>query len=659
VDEQYAAAFRRWGLDVDGTAEADVVARLGAEPDAVVQEMIAALDGWMLERRRLKRPEAQWRRLFRAAEQLDHSRRRRRLRALLVGESRPRAASVAGLVGTGSSWPALWELARGDDWRQLREVRGVIDPRTDPVLTVVLLARAYAAVGDAAGAEQALREAATARPDQVVLLDALGKLLQRQGPSRLGNAIEYYRAARARRPRLGIALGGALIRASRAEEAEGILRDLLRQQRETPTLYNHLGVCLDEQKKHEAAEAAYRKAIDLAPDCADAHYNLGMCLGDQQRHEAAERACRKAIDLRPEWADAYYVLGNTLARRKDHAAAGEAFRKAIALRPDWAEAYYNLGNALTGQGQLGAAEAAYRKATDLRPDFALAHNNLGMALSQQRKPAAAAAYRKAIALRPDYAVAYANLGLELAEQRNYGEAQAAFRKAIDLRPDFAPAHLYLARALTVQGRFDEALAFFKKGNDLLPARDPLRERMRPLLQQCQRYVTLDARLPAILRGAEEPANAAEQIEFAQLCVLKKHNAAAAHLYGGAFVMEPKFAEAVPAGARYDAACAAALAGCARGRDADTLDDKERARWRRQAREWLRQDLAWWGKALDNGNAQAKAEVRRRMPYWQTDGDLAGLREPGALEAMSPDERKECLALWQEVAALRGRVQTTK
>jgi hypothetical protein len=48
-----------------------------------------------------------------------------------------------------------------------------------------------------------------------------------------------------------------------------------------------------------------------------------------------------------------------------------------------------------------------------------------------------------------------------------------------------------------------------------------------------------------------------------------------------------------------------------------------------------------------------------MQHWQTDSHLAGLREPGALEKLSPDERKECLALWQEVAALLGRVQTTK
>jgi serine/threonine-protein kinase len=654
VDEQYAAAFRRWGLDVDGTAEAEVIARLGAEPEVVVQELIAALDGWMLERRRRKRPEAEWRRLFRVAEQLDRSARHRGVRTLLVGEAPPRPASVAGLVGTGAFGPALWELARGDAWRQLREVRKEIDPRTDPVLTVVLLAQAYAVLGDAAGAEQVLGEAATARPDQVILLDALGKLLQRQGPSRLGNAIEYYRAARARRPQLGIALSAALIGDRRAKEAEGVLRDLLRQQGETPTLQSCLGVCLDAQKKHGAAEAAYRKAIALAPDFADAYCNLGMCLADQQRYEAAERAGRKAVDLRPDRADPYYCLGYILDERKNHAAAAAAFRKAIALRPDWADAHYNLGINLYGQGEPGAAEAAFREAIALRPDFAPAHNNLGMALSQQQKPGAEAAFRKAIALRPDDAVAYNNLGMALGRQGEHGEAAAAFRKAIALRPDFALAHFNLAHALTQQARFGEALAFVQKGYELLPARDPLREEARPLLHQCQRYAALDARLPAILRRAEKPANPAEQIEFAQLCVLKKHYAAAALFYDDAFTAEPKLGEAVSAGHRYNAACAAALAGCAQGKDADRLDDRERARWRRQALDWLRQDLTWWGKRLDDGDAQTSAQVRQQLRLWQGDPDLAGVRARDALAPLPDEEREGWQRLWSDVEALLRR-----
>jgi tetratricopeptide (TPR) repeat protein len=679
VDEQYAAAFRRGGLDVDGTAEAEGVARLGAEPDAVVQELISALDGWMLERRRLKRPEPGWRRLFRVAEQLDHSERRRWLRSLLVGASPPRAASVAALVGTGSSWPALWELARGADWRQLQEVRREIEPRTDPVLTVVLLAQAYAVVGDAAGAEQLLRAAATARPQQVVLLDALGKLLERQGASRLGKpdqiewldvlgklperqgasrlgrAIEYYRAARAQRPRLGIALSRALVRAGRAEEAEGVLRDLLRLQGESPTLQNDLGVCLDAQKKHAAAEAAYRQALALAPDFVDAHCNLGMCLADQQRYEEAEGACRRAIALRPDRADAHYNLGHTLHKQKNHAAAEAAYRQALALRPDWTEAYYNLGNELNGQGKLGDAEAAYRQAIAHRPDYALAYNNLGLVLSQQQKPGAEAAFRQAIAHQPDLAEAHYNLGNALSQQQKPG-AEAAYRQAIALRPDFALAHFTLAYVLGEQGRFAEAQVHAKQGNAVLPAGHPLREEARQLLLGLQRYLALDPRLPALLCGTDKPANPAEQIEVARLCRIKKLYAAAAHFYDDAFTAEPKLGEDLSAGNRYDAACAAALAGCGHGKDADKLDEKECARWRRQAREWLWQDLTWWDKALPSANAETKHQLRLRMRYWQTDGALAGLREPSTLSQLPPDERKECLALWQEVAALLGRVQ---
>jgi Flp pilus assembly protein TadD len=546
----------------------------------------------MMERLHQRCSEARWRRLFRVADQLDRNGRHRRLRALLVGGLPPRPESVAGLLAAGPPWAVLWELARGTDWRQFQAMRKEINLVSEPVLTVVLLAQACAAVGDAAGAEQVLRQAATVRPDQVLLLTALGNLVEQQGPSRRGKAIEYYRAARAQRPRLGIALSAALMRAGRADEAEEVLQDLIRQQPDNAMLYNSLGVSLLTQQKFGAAEVAYRKATNLQPGFGEAHYHLGLALASQGRHGAAEAAYRKAIDL----------------------------------RPDFTEAYTNLGLALAQQQKRGAAEAAFRKATEFQPHFA---------------------------------GAYSNLGRVLAEQRKYSEADAAYRKAIELQPNNALAHLNLAHVLMAQARFDEALASVKKVHDLLPARDPLLKGTRPLRQRCQRYMILDARLPLILRGAEKPASAAEELEFAQLCVHKKLHAAAAHLYGDALTAQPKLAEAVPAGARYDAAGAAALAGCGHGKDADTLDDKERARWRRQAREWLRQDLTWWGKALDNGNAQTRAAVRWQMRYWQTDRHLAGLREPSALKAMSPAERTECLALWQEVAAMLSRVQTLK
>jgi tetratricopeptide (TPR) repeat protein len=200
--------------------------------------------------------------------------------------------------------------------------------------------------------------------------------------------------------------------------------------------------------------------------------------------------------------------------------------------------------------QPSAAEAACRKAIKLKPDFAQAHTNLSLALLAQGKyRAAEAACRKAIDLQPDLAEAYDNLGIALASQGQHGAAEAAYRKAIDLQPDFVPTYFNLAQALSDQARFEEALAFIKKGNALLPARSPLREEMRPLLQRCQRYMTLDARLPRILKGTAKPASAAEQIEFAQLCRLKKLYAAAARFYAAAFAAESKLAQDVPKGAR--------------------------------------------------------------------------------------------------------------
>jgi serine/threonine-protein kinase len=724
ADAQYAAAFRNWGLDMEGTAEAEVVERLRREPDVVLQEVIAGLDAWMMERRRQKRPEAEWRRLSRVADRLDRSDQQRRLRALLVGETPPRAEAVAGLVGIRSPWSALWELARGNGWRQLREVRKDIDPRKAPVLTVVLLAQACAAVGDTAGAEEVLRQAATGRPNQAVLLNALAKLLERQGPSRLEEAIGYFRAARALRPRLGVALSGALARAGRATEGEDVLHDLIDQQPDNPALYLQLGlIAHDYQKKYHEARTAFRKAAELKPDYPEAHYNLGICslsegksgeaeaafrraialkldspiaydglgiaLHRQGKNRDAEAAFRRAIALQPDFARAYINLGVALTRQRNHGAAEAAFRKAIDLQPDYAEARFSLGYFLRELGRPGEAEAAFRKAIDLKPDYAEAYNNLGKALNGLRRPGEAeAAYRRAVALRPDYAEAYYNLGNSLRGQGKPGEAEAAYLRAIALQPDFAPAHINLGIALVAQGKPSEAEAAFrkaidlqpgfaegyfnlgnllmqqmkfpdavtalKKATDLLPKGSPLHQQARQRLQRCQRFATLDARLPTILKGTEKPADADEQIEFARMCSLKEFHATAARFYDEAFAMKPELVEEPRTGYRYDAACAAALAGCGRGGDGVELRDAERVHWRVQARRWLRADLHSWAKKLESGLAADRAKVRETLTWWRQDPDLAGLRDPGELNKLPAGERKEYSALWTDVAAVLAR-----
>jgi tetratricopeptide (TPR) repeat protein len=240
-------------------------------------------------------------------------------------------------------------------------------------------------------------------------------------------------------------------------------------------------------------------------------------------------------------------------------------------------------------------------------------------------------------------------------QQRYAEAEAAYRKAIDLKPDFGLAYKNLGIVLMQQAQFDEAAAALKQAGELSPGKVFLHVQAWQLQQQCQRYRILDARLPAILQGTEKPVNADEQIALAQLCRIKQAYAAAARFSRDAFTAEPKRAEVVLAGTRYHAACAAALAGCGQGKDADTVDDQERALWRQQALRWLRHDLTWWGKALDQGNARTNALGRQWLRHWQTDDDLAGVRASDALARLPEEERQPWQRLWSDVEALLRRL----
>src|SRR5262249_4450291 len=96
-----------------------------------------------------------------------------------------------------------------------------------------------------------------------------------------------------------------------------------------------------------------------------------------------------------------------------------------------------------------------------------------------------------------------------------------------------------------------------------------------------------------------------------------------------------------------------------GKDANKLHDQERALWRRQALEWLRQDLTWWDKALKSGNAASNARVRQKLRHWQVDGDLAGVRARDGLAPLPDEERKQWEKLWSDVDALLRRAGEPK
>jgi hypothetical protein len=171
------------------------------------------------------------------------------------------------------------------------------------------------------------------------------------------------------------------------------------------------------------------------------------------------------------------------------------------------------------------------------------------------------------------------------------------------------------------------------------------------VRECRRLVELESRLPAVLHGKLQPGSAVERNEYAQLCYFKRHNVAASRLWAESFRADPRLADDPVGGHRDDAACAAALAAAGRGVDAGQLDDRERARWRKQALGWLRDDLTACAKRLESAQPRDRGLIQHRLEQWQRDPEVACLRDAHAVARLPADEQEACQQIWAKVEAL--------
>jgi hypothetical protein len=159
----------------------------------------------------------------------------------------------------------------------------------------------------------------------------------------------------------------------------------------------------------------------------------------------------------------------------------------------------------------------------------------------------------------------------------------------------------------------------------------------------------------VLAGDDRPKDAAEGLDFAQLCSDTDRPAAAARLWADALAADPKLADDRQAQHRYNAACAAALAAAGRGQNDPKPDDAARAQLRQQALDWLRAERAAWSDALGEGPPPARPVIAQTLQHWRSDPDLAGVRDPNELAKLPEHEQTAWRALWADVDALLAKV----
>jgi serine/threonine-protein kinase len=625
----FRAALRAYGMPAGVGEVGAAAARLDARPAAVREAVLVALDEWITlaedPRLKVEEPHRGW------------------LQAVLA------TAEPGGWEKDLREAVAEEEPARR---RAALEKLAALDVQRLPARAVTRLAKRLEAMQGRVAAVDLLRRASRQYPGDFWVNHSLGLALLYQKPA---EAERYLAMAVALRP-------------------------------DSAGAHNNLGLTLQGQGRSEEAIAEYRRALALDPNYAGANTHLGIALMSQGKMKEAIQEFHQAINRDPKYAPAHNNLGNALANLGKQEEAITEFRRALALDPKDGKAHYNLGVILLNQSKLDEAIAEFHLALDLDPNLAAAHNNLGFALFEQGKSEEALAeFRKAIALNPKDAASHNNLGHALKGQHKLDEAIAEFRAAIAADPKFTSAWYNLGSALYDGGRLEEAITAFQESAkldpkdvkipnalaaafsrlgrfaqtrdclrrclDLCPKDDPRRPSIARDLRGCERLLELEQALPRILTGQVQLASTGERLEYANLCYRTNRHAAAAHFYVDAFAGDKKLFGNFMAGHRYNAACCAALAGCGQGKDTEKLDSTERARWRKQALDWLRADLEAYGNLLEKGKPADRTLVRQRLEHWRQDGDLAGIRDMDAVQKLPVGEREACQQLWSEVAEL--------
>jgi tetratricopeptide (TPR) repeat protein len=566
--------------------------------------------------------------------------------------------------------------------------------RSDSPGVFLNLGNALMDKGDVEGAVRCYQAALRIDPNYAAARVSLGNALKDKGD--MEGAVREYRLALDLDPKLARAHAAWGIVLQAKGDVEGAVHKYRLALDLDPKLapaHAAWGTVLQAKGDVEGAIREYRLALDLDPKLAPAHLNLGSALQDKGDAEGAVREYRLALDLDPKLAGAHNNLGVALSAKGDAEGAVREFRLAIGLDPKLASAHNNLGLALRARGDVEGAVREYRLALDLDPKFARAHNNLGNALKDQGDvEGAIREFRQALDLDPKLAPAHYNLGDALWMKGDVDGAVREYRQALDLDPKFAPAHYDLGNALKVrgdvegaircyqaalridpglaqahcnlglllkqQGQFAEAVRALKAGHKLGSRKADWRYPSAAWVREAERLAALDGKLAKVLKGEAQPADAAEQATLAWLCErpTRQLHAAATRFYTAAFASDPRLADNLMQSYRYDAARAAALAGCGLGKDDPPPDAAAKAKLRRQALDWLRADLAAYVKLLAGTDPKAPALVRQRLQHWQKEAVLRGVRDPDALAKLPEAERQPWRDLWDDVAATLARAQ---
>jgi len=408
----------------------------------------------------------------------------------------------------------------------------------------------------------------------------------------------------------------------------------------------------------------FRVAVALRPTSDQACLGLARALRDAGEAEEAAAAFGTALalnattDVIKEWA-------KLLAPSDRLAEARAVWAKYLETAPPNPDAWY-------GYAQLCLFledELEYRRACNALFDrFETTSDGVvaeRTSLAGLLRPAGDAQVRRACALA-ERAVAvsaekdspYLQFLSGLADYRlgRYDGAAAVLGAVAVRLPDRPGPRLVLAMAQFRAGSAAEAKRSLAEAVTAYDWRSDRADHTTAWVSHALRREAAELILPesaTFLKGEFRPRDNDERL-ILLACSCVNRPLTAARLYVDAFAADPDLAADIKAGHRSSAARYAVLAGCGRGADAAETGEPERAKWRAQARQWLRADLSSLDRLMESDPGAARALGLKRLTEWRGDPDLSGVRDAAELSGLTQEERQDCRALWDQVETALGR-----
>jgi tetratricopeptide (TPR) repeat protein len=407
-----------------------------------------------------------------------------------------------------------------------------------------------------------------------------------------------------------------------------------------------LACALHENGQVQEALTLCQQALEQDPDYALAQDNLGRILGTLGRWDEAVACSRQALQHLPWDSSLQANLGHRLLHAGQLDKAEQTLRTALNRDPHLSRAYADLGQVLLAQQRVQEAEEVLRRGVTHSPTKVDSPLALARLLwNEGRLEEALPFFRQAAAAAPASPEAQQARASACQTLWLWEEASAGYNKLVKSNSSNPQVSLALGETLLAQGKYEQVQQLWQQAQgDAAFQVATVQQAIAQQLAECERYLALERRLPALLAGTEQVAEARDLLCVADLCHLRLENpVAAVRFYEKGLKADLDRKGDQLARTQFQAACTALAA--AANSPADKEGEAARASFRKQALAWLQ--AAWT--QVQRGQEEARLARATMQARCRLEAGLAGVRAPFALANLPAEERHAWEKFWREVA----------